>query len=231
MAENLIDNVLLDKELLEKKVNFLEGMLNEDDKKKYDAYCKTICKYRNYFVIAHDRTGDGGMSMLYLGAFTNVEHAEKAAISGASPFIPIGRVRKVDYPTEEIGSDIDVQKGTYLESVYVDNGVVSTEYWAIMSREYKEDERYGVLIWSRDGLSKNVRNTFFVYDNKDDMLNFVKQAKRSELQDELESLNDSWFIDDLSGNYGLSPIDNFPGNLRVWGYEGYEVYIINGTFK
>lgn len=80
MAENLIDNVLLDKELLEKKVSFLEGMLNDDDKKKYDAYCKTICKYRNYFVIAHDRTGDGGMSMLYLGAFTNVEHAEKAAI-------------------------------------------------------------------------------------------------------------------------------------------------------
>lgn len=31
MAENLIDNVLLDKELLEKKVNFLEGMLNEDE--------------------------------------------------------------------------------------------------------------------------------------------------------------------------------------------------------
>lgn len=40
MAENLIDNVLLDKELLEKKVSFLEGMLNDDDKKKYDAYCK-----------------------------------------------------------------------------------------------------------------------------------------------------------------------------------------------
>ena len=37
MAENLIDNVLLDKELLEKKVRFLEGMLNDDDKKKYDA--------------------------------------------------------------------------------------------------------------------------------------------------------------------------------------------------
>lgn len=33
MAENLIYNVLLDKELLEKKVNFLEGMLNEDDKR------------------------------------------------------------------------------------------------------------------------------------------------------------------------------------------------------
>ena len=29
MAENLIDNVLLDKELLEKKVRFLEGMLNQ----------------------------------------------------------------------------------------------------------------------------------------------------------------------------------------------------------
>lgn len=215
---------------MSKQIEYLEGFIQPEDQEEYKNFCKSLdAPERDYFVLFHDRTGDGGMSISYLGKMGGVSEAENMALQKG--IIPSNRTRKVDDAQREILYEVVLQDDTTINSVYVDNSVGTTEYWAVISREYNPEEKYGVLVWNRDSNSNEVQNMFYVFDSFDAMDKCVKEQKESELCSNLDMLNDSWFIQTLKGNYGLQPVQNGIKNLHVWADDGYEVDIISGTYK
>ena len=50
------------------------------------------------------------------------------------------------------------------------------------------------------------------------------------MQDDLPEFNISWFLEDLKGDTGLKP-DETLHNINIWAQEGYNVWIVCGTYK
>lgn len=214
---------------LQSKVMYLEDFLKPEDQDAYAKFCEDIeLPERSYYALYQDRTGDSGMSVKYIGECISLEEAKKAARN--SLFIP-PRAEQIDNPKSAIDGDVCLQKDTQIDCVFVDNNGVSTEYWAILSRELNLEEEYCVLIWNRDSKSVQVPNLFYIFDNKGDMDKCFISNKKCELSHEIETMNDTWFVENLSDNCGLIPIEGGHKNIHVWGNEGYEVDLVNGTFK
>lgn len=144
---------------LSKQVKYLENFVQPEDLQEYERFCKSLEQpNRSYFVLYHDRTGDGGMTIACLGKFNCLDEAKKVAIEKF--LIPIGRTREAEISKNGIYYDVVLQDETRIDAVYVDNDIVSTEYWAILSRDYNEKKQYGTLVWNRDDQSNDVQNCF-----------------------------------------------------------------------
>lgn len=215
---------------LQSKIMYLEDFMQPEDQDAYAKFCKDIeLPEREYYALYHDRTGDGGMSVKYLGECISSEEAKKAAINNHH-FIP-QRAKLIDNPKFAIDGDVSLQRDTQIDYVFVDDNEVSTEYWAILSRVVNPEEEYGVLVWNRDGHSTEVPNLFYIFDNKEDMEECFISNKKNELSCDIEKMNDTWFVENLSDNCGLTPIEGGHKNIHVWADEGYEVDIVNGLVK
>ena len=58
---------------MSKQIEYLEGFIQPEDQEEYKNFCKSLdAPERDYFVLFHDRTGDGGMSISYLGKLGGV---------------------------------------------------------------------------------------------------------------------------------------------------------------
>lgn len=212
------------------QVKYLEEFLQPEDQEGYKTFCKSLDHpEREYFVLYHDRTGDGGMYIDYIGVFKNAYEASRIAF--LRHYIPTSHSREVDDAQRELMYEIVLQDDTKIDMAFVNTEERSTDYWAIISRKVNPKEKYGVLVWNRDSQSNDVQNMFYVFDNKTDMKKCAKEQKVAELSVALESFNETWFCETLNGDFGLKPVEDGMKNLNIWGYEGYNVHIINGTFK
>ncbi len=211
---------------LQKTVAYLEGVLQPESKYEYYRFTKSLNRpEREYFLLYCDRTGDGGMRVDYLGVYDSTWWAFMKSS------VPTHKCHEADIEREHLTDEVVLQVTTEIEKVYVSDDELSGELWAILSRPVNPNARFGVLVWNRHDNSPNVQNAFFVYDYLDEMEDFVKKQKVAEMSSHLELFNDSWFADILSGDYGLKSIENGINNVNIWANEGYNVHIINGTFK
>lgn len=215
---------------LQGQVKYLEEFLQPEDQESYKMFCKSLDHpEREYFVLYHDRTGDGGMAINYLGVFENAYEASRASFYKGC--IPPDHSREVDDVQRELIYEIVLQDDTKIDMAFVSTEERSTEYWAIISRKVNPKEKYGVLVWNRDSQSNDVQNMFYVFDTKEDMVECASKQKVAELSVALESFNETWFCETLKGDFGLKPVEGGMKNLNIWGYEGYNVHIISGIFK
>lgn len=215
---------------LQRQVKYLEEFLQPEDQEGYQMFCKSLDHpEREYFVLYHDRTGDGGMAIDYLGVYENAYEASRTAFYKGS--IPADHSREIVDVQRELMYEVVLQDDTKIDMAFVNTEEMSTEYWAIISRKVNPKEKYGVLVWNRDSKSNDVQNMFYVFDNKENMLECARKQKVAELSVSLEFFNDSWFCETLKGSFGLKLVECGMKNVNIWGYEGYNVHIISGTFK
>lgn len=103
---------------MSKQIEYLKGFIQPEDQEEYKNFCKSLdVPERDYFVLFHDRTGDGGMSINYLGKLGGVSEAENIALQKG--IIPSNRTRKVDDAQREILYEVVLQDDTMINSVYV----------------------------------------------------------------------------------------------------------------
>lgn len=216
---------------LECKVKWLEqfAIVGDDRKVAYEKFSNELdAPNKEYFVLYHDRTGDGGMKVKYIGeCCCDDEAVDKAFSAKAIPQDTVHYYRIEDI--EAAKSAVDYGPNMNVVAVYKDYHPYSEEYWTVVSVPTSND-KFAALIWNRDDKSQHVSSSFFTFPSFVAMKNFVQREKACEMADDLQTFNDTWFLENLNHNAGLTP-DTTLHNINIWAQEGYNVWIICGTFK
>lgn len=215
----------------ELKIKWLEqfAIIDAGRKAAYDKFCNELdAPNKEYFVLYHDRTGDGGMSVKYIGeCCCDDEAIDKAFSTKAIPQDTVHFYRAEDI--EAANMAVDYGKDMEVVAVYHSSSQYLEEYWTVISVPVSCD-KFAAFVWNRGDKSQHVSNRFYTFPSYIAMQNFVQQEKVNEMQDELPEFNISWFLEDLKGDTGLKP-DETLHNINIWAQEGYNVWIVCGTYK
>lgn len=216
---------------LERKIKWLEqfAIVDVDRKAAYEKFCNELdAPNKEYFVLYHDRTGDGGMSVKYIGeCCCDDEAIDKAFSTKAIPQDTVHFYRAEDI--EAANRAVDYGRDMEVVAVYHSSSQYLEEYWTVVSVPVSYD-KFAAFVWNRGDKSKYVSNRFYTFPSYIAMQEFVQQEKVNEMQDDLPEFNISWFLEDLKGDTGLKP-DETLHNINIWAQEGYNVWIVCGTYK
>lgn len=216
---------------LERKIKWLEqfAIVDVDRKAAYEKFCNELdAPNKEYFVLYHDRTGDGGMSVKYIGeCCCDDEAIDKAFSTKAIPQDTVHFYRAEDI--EAANRAVDYGRDMEVVAVYHSSSQYLEEYWTVVSVPVSCD-KFAAFVWNRGDKSQHVSNRFYTFPSYMAMQNFVQQEKVNEMQDDLPEFNISWFLEDLKGDTGLKP-DETLHNINIWAQEGYNVWIVCGTYK
>ena len=205
------------------------AIVDVNRKAAYEKFCNELdAPNKEYFVLYHDRTGDGGMSVKYIGeCCCDDEAIDKAFSSKAIPQDTVHFYRAEDI--EAANMAVDYGKDMEVVAVYHSSSQYLEEYWTVVSVPVSCD-KFAAFVWNRGDKSQHVSNRFYTFPSYMAMQNFVQQEKVNEMQDDLPEFNISWFLEDLKGDTGLKP-DETLHNINIWAQEGYNVWIVCGTYK
>ena len=216
---------------LERKIKWLEqfAIVDADRKTAYEKFSNELdSPNKEYFVLYHDRTGDGGMTIKYLGeCCCDDEAVDKAFSTKAIPQDTVHFYRVEDI--EAANTAVDYGEGMEVVAVYHSSSQYLEEYWTVVSTPASTD-KFAAFVWNRGDKSQHVSNRFYTFPSYVAMQKFVLKEKVNEMQSELAEFNVSWFLEDLKGDTGLTP-DTTLHNINIWAQEGYNVWIVCGTFK
>lgn len=216
---------------LERKIKWLEqfAIVDVNRKAAYEKFCNELdAPNKEYFVLYHDRTGDGGMSVKYIGeCCCDDEAIDKAFSIKAIPQDTVHFYRAEDIEASNMA--VDYGKDMEVVAVYHSSSQYLEEYWTVVSVPVSCD-KFAAFVWNRGDKSKYVSNRFYTFPSYIAMQEFVQQEKVNEMQDDLPEFNISWFLENLKGDTGLKP-DETLHNINIWAQEGYNVWIVCGTYK
>lgn len=213
------------------KIEWLEqfALRNPNRKAVYEKFCTELdAPNKEYFVLWHDRTGDGGMCVQYLGECNCDEEAKnKAFDTGAMPKDAAPYYRAEDI--KEAEQAVSYGEGMNVVAVYCLKSESSVGYFTIVASN-ATDNKYAAFVWNRHDNSMHVSNSFSTFASYTAMQNFVMQAKVDEMKEDLVDFNVTWWLQNLSVDCGLTP-DKTLHNIKIWSDNGYEVWICCGTYK
>lgn len=216
---------------MERKLEWLKqyALINKERQEAYDEFCIELLKPdKDYFVLYHDRTGDGGMKVKYLGVCCCAGTAIEVAF--ATNIIPQDVVhcfRQEDI--QEANNVVDYGENMEAVAVYRAPESFSGEYWTIVSSSAMNN-KFAAFSWNRNDKSEHVSNRFYTFSSYSEMQLFMAREKVNEMKDDLPEFNVTWFLKNLSIDVGLRP-DATLHNVNIWAQEGYNVWICCGTYK
>lgn len=215
----------------EQKLKWLEqfALTNPDGKNAYEKLCNELAQPdKDYFAVYHDRTGDGGMKVRYLGTCCCDDCAVEVAF--ATNIIPkdvVHYFRQEDI--EAANNAIDYGEDMEVVAVYRTNNNLLEEYWTVVSSPALNN-KFAAFVWNRNDRSEHVSNRFYTFTSHSEMQTFILREKVNEMREELPEFNVSWFLEKLDVNTGLHKDATF-NDINIWAQEGYNVWICCGTYK
>lgn len=220
---------------VERRVEWLERFaldgIGEDGKAEYKKFCEELdAPSREYFVLYHDRTDNGGMGIKYLGKLLCKKEAlEKAFDTLAIP----NNAFNYTNPTrlEEAAQVVAYGTGIEVHAVYRSSDRDSNEYWTVVSAP-SLNRKFCALIWNRNNCSAHVNTGFELFETIDDMQKFMERARIKEMQHDLANLGITWNVKELHGDCGLLPVsDHMIKNLNIESSDWYNVWVVGGRYK